>query len=155
MIQRIQSVYFLAIVVLSIITLLSPMVDLYNQVDMSIYLLNYKGVYLINPAGNIYHSNVIWLTIIAAMVPLISLFTIFLYKKRIAQIRFSIINMFLMAGFYALLFIYIWFAGQNLHTDWSLHLTTSFPLINIVLNFLAIRAIGKDDALIKSVNRIR
>lgn len=155
MIQRIQTLYLLAIVVLSTFTLFSPMADLFNKADMSVYLLDYKGIYLTNPAGNVYQSNVIWLTVISSLVPIISLITIFLFKKRIAQIRFSIINMFLMAGYYVLLYIYLWFAGQNLHVEWSLHLAAAFPLVNIVLNFLAIRAIGKDDALVKSLNRIR
>jgi hypothetical protein len=31
----------------------------------------------------------------------------------------------------------------------------SFPLISIVLDILAIRAIGRDEALVKSLNRIR
>jgi len=155
MLQRFQTLYLLAIVVLSCITLFSPVADLINKSDSLLYLVNYKGIYLLQPTGNTFQSSVWGLTAIAALVPVISLLTIFLYNKRILQIRLSIINMVLMAGYYALLFIYLWFAGQNLHAEWNLHLITAFPLINIVLNFLAIRAIGKDEALVKSLNRLR
>ena len=155
MIQRIQTLYLLTIVVLSGITLFSPVADLLNKADLSIYIVDYQGIFLVNPTGNIFQSSVWGLTAIAAMVPIISLITIFLYKRRIIQIRLSIFNMVLMAGYYGLLFVYLWFAGQNLHTDWSLRIVTAFPLINIVLNSLAIRAIGRDEALVKSLNRLR
>jgi len=155
MLQRFQTLYLLTIVVLSCITLFSPVADLINKSDSLLYLVNYKGIYLLQPTGNTFQSSVWGLTAIAALVPVISLLTIFLYNKRILQIRLSIINLVLMAGYYALLFIYLWFAGQNLHAEWNLRLVTAFPLVNIVLNFLAIRAIGKDEALVKSLNRLR
>jgi hypothetical protein len=56
---------------------------------------------------------------------------------------------------YGLLFIYLWQSGEKLHAEWSLEIVSAFPLINIVLNVLAIRSIGKDEALVKSLNRIR
>lgn len=155
MLQRIQTVYFLLIVILSGFTLFSPVADLINNSNMAMYILNYKGICLQSANGDVFQSNTWGLTAIAAIIPIISLISIFLYKKRIIQIRLSIFNMVLMAGYYALLFIYIWFAGQNLHTEWSLRIVTAFPLVNIVLNVLAIRAIGKDEALVRSLNRIR
>jgi len=117
MLQRFQTLYLLTIVVLSCITLFSPVADLINKSDSLLYLVNYKGIYLLQPTGNTFQSSVWGLTAIAALVPVISLLTIFLYNKRILQIRLSIINLVLMAGYYALLFIYLWFAGQNLHAE--------------------------------------
>lgn len=154
MIQRIQTLYLLIIIVLSGITLFSPLAVLYNTTAVE-YILNYKGIFLHQQVANTFYSNVWGLTAIMLLVPVISFITIFLYKKRILQIRLSIINMILMASFYVLLFIYMWFAIQNLHTDWSLKLVTIFPLINIILNYLAIRGISKDEALVKSLNRLR
>jgi len=60
-----------------------------------------------------------------------------------------------MLGYYVLLFIYLWQAGEKLNAEWYLNLVTAFPLINVILSFLAIRSIGKDEALIKSLNRLR
>ena len=71
------------------------------------------------------------------------------------QIRLQIIKIIFYAGFYLLLFIYVWQFAQKLDLDWALHLVTAFPLVNIILSVLAIRAIGKDEALVKSLNRIR
>ncbi len=155
MLQRIQTVYLLLIVILSCITLFTPVADLINKADMAMYVMSYKGIYLHATAGNVFQSSVWGLTAISAIIPLMSLVTIFLFKNRMLQIRLSFFNMVLMAGYYAILFIYIWFANQNLHTDWSLRIVTAFPLVSFVLNILAIRAIGKDEALVKSLNRIR
>ncbi len=155
MIQRIQTVYLLLIVILSGITFFSPFVGFYNKAAGLEYVMNYRGIYLMQQTGNLFQSNVWGLTAISALVPIISLITLFLYKRRIMQIRLSVINIVLMAGFYVLLFIYIWFADQNLHTDYYLKITTAFPLINIILNILAFRSIGKDEALVRSLNRLR
>jgi len=155
MLQRIQTIYLLIIVILSGVTLFSPVADLINNTNMAMYIMSYKGIFLQSATGNVYQSGVWGLTAIGAIVPVIALITMFLYKRRILQVRLSIFNMVLMAGYYALLFIYIWFAGQNLHTSWSLRIVTAFPLVNIVFNILAIRAIGKDEALVRSLNRIR
>jgi hypothetical protein len=117
--------------------------------------MNYKGVYQIQETGNLFQNDVWTLTVLSAIIPLITLVTIFLFKKRLLQLRLTFFNTVLMAGWYAMLFIYIWFAKANLKADWTLEIVTAFPLINIILNLLAIRGIGKDEALVKSLNRIR
>jgi len=37
----------------------------------------------------------------------------------------------------------------------SFKIAVAFPLVAIILDYLAIRSIGKDEALIRSLNRIR
>lgn len=155
MIQRIQTLYLLVIVTLSGFTLFSPVADFVNQ-DLGLrYILDFKGLYLMQAKGNTFESSAWALTAITVLVPIISFITIFLYKNRINQIRLSVINMFLMIGYYILLFIYVWFASQRLNAEWSLRFMTAFPLINIVLNYLAMGAIGKDEKLVKSLDRLR
>lgn len=155
MIQRIQSLYLLTIVILSGFTLLTPVADFVNQAQGLHYLLGFKGIYLLQPKGNIFESSAWALAAIATIVPVISLITIFLYKNRINQIRLSVINMFLIIGYYILLFVYVWFASQRLNAEWSLRFATAIPLINLILNYLAMGAIGKDEKLVKSLDRIR
>lgn len=155
MLQRIQTVYLLAIVILSGVTLFSPWVGFYNAAEALGYMMDFKGITLLQRTGNILQSYVWGLTALVALVPIISLFAIFKFKKRIIQLRLCIINMLVMASFYVLLFIYIWFADRALDTEWHLKLVTVFPLINMVLNYLAIRGIAKDEALVKSLDRLR
>jgi hypothetical protein len=151
MIQRIQTLYLLLVLILSGITLFSVQAGFVGNADAIHYVLNYKGIF----NGVNYVQNVWALSALCVLIPVITLITIFLYKKRILQIRLSIINSVLLAGYYGLLFIYLWQAGNVLNADWYLNIVTAFPLINIILTFLAIRAIGKDEALIKSLNRLR
>ena len=157
MIQRIQTVYFLAIVILSGLTFLQPVANLFDLVSTFFYTLNYQGFVMTGENETIVLNNLnTWsLKIVSGLIPLIALVTIFLYKKRVLQIRLSFINAILMLGYYAVLFIALIQNGSNMNAEWTLNIPVAFPLVCIVLNWLAIRAIGKDEALIKSLNRLR
>jgi hypothetical protein len=154
MLQRIQTLYLLAIVILSGFVIFSPLADLVNSTDKLIYLVNFKGVTQIKPIGNV-ESHIWGLNAITAIVPIIALIAIFSFKNRIKQIRLLVINMIFMFGFYALLFLYLWPACERLHTEWYLRIVTAIPFINIILSYLAIGAIGKDENLVKSLDRLR
>ncbi len=156
MIQRIQSLYLFIIVVLSAITLFSPVAGLQHLETAELYRLNYQGLFLIDSnLGELFSTSTWMLTALMVIVPLISLIVIFLFKKRILQIRLMFFNLVLMAGFYGILFIYLWQFGKQLNAKWFLEIVSAFPLINIIFSVLAIRAIGRDEALVKSLNRIR
>lgn len=155
MIQRIQTVYLLAIVILSGFVIFSPIAELLNNVDKLIYLVDFKGISLVQPTGNIIESRIWALTSVSSVVPILALITIFSFKNRVKQIRLTVINMFFMLCFYIFLILYIWPACERLHTDWHLQIVSVFPLLNLILSYLAIGAIGKDEKLIKSLDRLR
>ncbi len=155
MIQRIQSVYLLVITVVSVIVLFSPAAYLVQKTDLTQYSLTFNGLVSVNGTESQTVASSWVLTAIGILIPVISFVTIFLYKKRILQIRLSFINIVLMAGYYGILFIYLWQFGKNLNADWHLYYVASFHLVNIILCFLAIRSIGKDEALVKSLSRLR
>lgn len=155
MIQRIQTLYLLLVTVLSSITLLSPVAGLQNFQATAVYSLSYHGLMLLSPTGSTMMANTWMLTAIMVLIPVLSLTTIFLFKKRLLQLRLIIFNIVLMAGYYGLLFIYLWQFGKSLEATMFIEVVSAFPLVNIVLSFLAIRSIAKDEALIKSLNRIR
>ena len=117
MLQRIQTVYLLLIVVLSCITFYLPTVDLINIKSALHYIIDFKGVYLVQEKGNVWDSTVWGLTSVAAVIPFIALYTIFQYKNRVKQIRLSVINMLLILGYYVVLFINIWFISGRLNAD--------------------------------------
>lgn len=155
MIQRIQTLYLLTIVVLSLFTLFLPLGSFVNTTEHLNYIINYKGIFLTQASGNVLLQNVWSLAAISAIIPVLALVTIFLYRKRLLQIRLVIFNMVLMLGYYVLLAIYFWQTITKLNTDWHPEIVTAFPLVNLILSYLTIRAIGKDEALIKSLNRLR
>lgn len=155
MIQRIQTLYLFIIAILSVFTVYFPAADLINVKDNLLYTLDFKGISLIQPVGTTLESTTWLLTTFTAVFGIIAMITLFSYKNRVKQIRLSVINMLFMLGYYVVLGIDIWLACRRLNTEWHLHLSTSFPLISLVLNYLAIGAIGKDENLVKSVDRLR
>ena len=72
---------------------------------------------------------------------------IFLFKKRQKQIRLIYINLVVTAVFYILLFV--------LFPLSTFQLPAILPLVSVPFSLLAMRAIKKDDELIRSLDRIR
>jgi hypothetical protein len=89
---------------------------------------------------------------ITTLIPFIS---IFLFKKRVIQMRLNSLNIMLLIGYVGLNYYYIHTFSKQLNAVVSYQITAIFPFIAVVLTYLAIRAIGKDEALIRSMDRIR
>lgn len=155
MLQRIQTVYLLIIVILSGITLFVPNAQFLSNPGNPDYIFNLRGLYEGTENAKTLIQDVWALTAIKALIAGIAFYTIFVYKKRILQIRLSIFNMVLMMGYYPILFIYLWLIKSNLKIEYLIGFVSIFHVINIVLSILAIRAIGRDEALVKSLNRLR
>ena len=154
MIQRIQTVYLLIITILSIILLIFPQAGMLSA-DLRQYDLSSLGIFHITNAGSERIISVWFLTILECITTVIALITIFLFKRRVLQVRLTFINIFLMVGIYIMLFFYLLTAAKELQADWHLNAITAFPLVNIVLSLLVVRAIGKDENLVKSLDRLR
>lgn len=154
MIQRIQTVYLLIIVALMIATLFLPLTVL--QVGESLCSFDASGIstMLTDQPELLYPT---WgLFALTAIIALISLITIFLYRKRILQIRLCIFNAILMLGFYGLYAFYVWTVSKDLgDVDITGKIALTFPFISLILNYLAIRNIGTDEALVRSLDRLR
>ncbi|MGM9758855.1 MAG: DUF4293 domain-containing protein [Parabacteroides sp.] len=153
MIQRIQTVYLLVIVLLMVTTLFLPLATL--QVGEAFYSFDAAGVSsLIGETSLVYPT---WgLFIVTVVIALIAMVTIFLFKNRILQIRLSVFNALLMIGFYAYAAFVIWqLKGEMENLQWHLKFAMAFPLISIILDYLAIRNIGADEALVRSLDRLR
>ena len=154
MIQRIQTLYLLAIVVLSCLAFFLPTASFYISESDIPFKLNYQGI------EGVDNMNTWSLKIISGIIPIIALVTIFLFKQRATQIRLSLTNMFLMLGWYVIFFMTVIQSANTMSAEWPdvrwiPNVSASFPLVCIILSWLAIRAIGKDIALLKSLNRLR
>jgi hypothetical protein len=78
----------------------------------------------------------------------------FLYKKRLLQMRFNIFNSILLVAVQGFIIYYIIsYIGSG--TGFIFTIQSIFPVISLILSILAIRNILKDEFLIKSLNRIR
>ncbi|MBU0763918.1 MAG: DUF4293 domain-containing protein, partial [Bacteroidetes bacterium] len=80
---------------------------------------------------------------------------VFLYRKRMLQVRLGIINIVLMAGFYGLGFLYMYTLSADMNAIVHYTLPDIFPLISIILTIMANRSIRKDERLVRAADRIR
>ncbi|MBN1116956.1 MAG: DUF4293 domain-containing protein [Bacteroidales bacterium] len=153
MIQRIQSLFLLAATILQV---------LYIKASLAEFLMNNNDSYKFTSAGiknlsdNSLVQNTSALLILSVFIVIITFFAIFLYKKRILQIRFCIYSMLLNIGQVGLfLYLYFNFKNNNPVTSGTYELAAVIPVASIILLFLAFRGIRKDEILIKAYDRLR
>ena len=152
MIQRIQTLYLLIVTVLMAVTVFLPFLTL-SADDLTSVDLSFRGFTV---DGWNWTVATGCLSVMTALIALLSLGDIFLFTNRALQVRICIFNMLLMVGWYALLAVVVWFEMQNTsYTHLHLHIACCFPLVSIILTYLAMRGILKDDALVKSLDRLR
>jgi hypothetical protein len=84
----------------------------------------------------------------------IALVTIFLFRQRVWQIRLTGFSSILLIGYYAVLAAFVMMSVPA-EVTCSLRWTVCLPFVALVLNWLAIRAIGKDEMLVKAYDRLR
>ncbi|WP_455637891.1 DUF4293 domain-containing protein [Parabacteroides sp.] len=153
MLQRIQTVYLLIIVALMVATLFLPLSLL--QADGQFYSFDATGISTIAEQPELVYPT--WgLFALTAIISILALVTIFLFKKRILQIRLCVFNAILMLGFYGLFGFFVWVLnGKMEEVTLSVKIALSFPVICLILDYLAIRNIGADETLVRSLDRLR
>jgi hypothetical protein len=154
MIQRIQSVYLAIATFLMVLLFSNPLAEII--ISDSLYLTQWH--HKITATNHEMFATIsTWpVTALLSVIMLIELITIFLYKNRQLQIRLCIYNLLLMVGLVGLIYFFtkstlISMDGKKSVLLWPV----LCPLIAIILNFLAFKAIQKDEKLVKSYDRIR
>ncbi len=155
MIQRIQTLFLLVVVILSVFSFFIPSVELIYLQNKLIYLPDIKGIILNGSVSNSILTLSWALIIVTFIMPIIAIFSIFSFKNRKIQIRLCVINMIFMIAYYVFLCFEIWTAYLQFHTEWHLYFVAFIPLINLIFSYLAIEFIRKDEKLIKSLDRLR
>lgn len=150
MLQRVQTIYLLlacsAMLIASATTLGS---FTYNGDRMVVEAI---GIYL---NGELHHFTwgLVGLGVVSAILSFVS---IFFYRKRKLQIRLSIFNIGFMVAFY-LYFGYLLYkltaTGNLQFVRMGAGIVT--PLVAILFVALAIRKISADEALVRSLDRLR
>ncbi len=138
MLQRIQSVFLLlALVLLGLIFVLPFAVMVDAQANESVY----SGVQM--PA-----------LVLQIIVFVTTLATVFLYKNRVLQIRLSALNCVILLVYQAFA---IWQVYQlSLLADATrVKVAIIFPVLAVILTLVAMRGMAKDEALVKSLDRLR
>ena len=153
MIQRIQTLYLLLALVLMVLMFFFPFAEILSNEGM-FYTFEFDGLHYIN-SEEVYVQTVPTI-ILLAMILGVNLVSVFLFKQRIVQMRLSFVNMILMLGFIGLIYYYVrQFSGELESVAVNYELYNVLPFAAAIFTYLAIRAIGKDEALVRSIDRIR
>ena len=147
MIQRIQSVYLLISTVLAGLLFLLPFAEIAKE--GAIYLFNAKGVLL---DGAVEKGGWV-ISVLLVLIVALHVWAILSFKDRKKQTKVvwgAILMELILLGMFVY-FTYILFSGVQI----SFKPGVVLPLVAIIIDYLAIRAIDKDEALIRSIDRIR
>jgi hypothetical protein len=153
MIQRKQTLFLLAAMILTGMLLWLNLATF--QSNSETWILKCSGVG--QTTANGFATAIITYPILSLIITstLISLLAIFSFKKRILQMRLCILNMAFQAGISAMIYYVGQTAASQLDAVASYNWPIIAPVIAIVFTLFALMSIRKDDALIKSLNRIR
>ena len=131
MIQRIQSVYLLLVTILLVVAICLPVGQYIGTDGVTTHIFKPLGVTL-------------------------AFCTIFLFRNRMLQVRMTIFSSLLLIGYYIAFFVFMFMLkndldAMNFQLGWALCL----PVICIILNYLAFRAIYRDELMVKAADRLR
>ena len=154
MIQRIQTVYLLITEILIGLLYLLPFAEISVKNNVA-YRADMQGIYLEGtPNGDLIQRH--WPIFLCWVAMMILIFAaIFLYKNRKLQLRLLNISLLTLLCFGGLILFELRSGAQRLSGQFSLTVYMVIPFIAILLIFLAVKAIKRDDLLIKSIDRIR
>lgn len=153
MIQRIQTLYLLAVVVLMAFTLFAPIaVFTVGDIDFTLTAFSLSG------GGE--SQTTLWMGIILVLATVLPLITIFLFKNRQLQVRLCGAEMVLLIGAIVFIAIYYWLTASNAFDGSEIGVrrfgwAAPMPIVSMLFTYLAGRAIFKDELLIRSLDRIR
>lgn len=157
MIQRIQTLYLLLAAAAVSLMFVYPFA-LFATVGNELLQVAFNGIKHVGDAQASV-DYVARFTVFPALLGIILiglLVTIFLYKKRMLQLRISTILLVLIVFFYGIIvyYLYVMLSPETTIT-YTLKPVLAMPFVAGVFIYLAIRAIGRDEALIRSLDRLR
>jgi len=155
MIQRIQSIYLLLTTIMSVLFLKGSFLRFINNAGSEL-AIDFMGInQMNNEKGFELVEQMIPLTVIFILIPLISFLAIFLFKKRRLQLRITLIVIILAL---LLIMIVVYYVISVIH-NYQVILIPGIKmfLLPLILLFalLAYRGIRKDEDMVRSYDRLR
>ncbi|MCM1371820.1 MAG: DUF4293 domain-containing protein [Bacteroides sp.] len=95
------------------------------------------------------------LTAIMGFTGVLELLDIFLFRQRALQMRVCTFCIILLVGWYAVLVAFAYIQCDGLVGTCRPRLWAAIPAVNIILLYLAFRGILHDEMLVKSLDRLR
>ena len=153
MIQRIQSVYLFIAAVLSALLLTGTLMEM-KDIFGNIYTMGAFNM-TVSIEGKTQVQSLLPLTLIIAAVPLACFVSVFLFRNRPLQVKFTLASLLLALGSLFVASFYVIMLGKKIEMSYIWHIKAVFPLIEALLCWLAYRAIRKDEEKVRSMDRIR
>lgn len=154
MLQRKQTLFLLVGLAAMIFLLFASLGTFANE--KGIFDLRFYGLRDITQAGNPQFVTLIWpLTLLICLTTILQFIDIFLFKNRPLQMRVAGINAGLFVGTAVMMFVVSRIVASEIAAEWHFDFTVILPVIGMIFNLLAYRAISDDEALIRSLNRLR
>lgn len=158
MLQRIQTVFLFIAGIAGLLVFFFPLADYYHELEGN-YRLFITGVSSLdpNPAQHFSSLFTLPLIIMAAVAAALPLLTIVLFKKRLLQSRLCAFGV--LANIVLLMLLFFYYApqlGKMTNTEPVYHYPgIACMLVSLIMLILANRSIKKDEALVKSSDRLR
>jgi hypothetical protein len=147
MIQRIQTVYLFISALLIGLLFLLPFAEIAK--DGAIYTFNFKGILL---DGTVKQGGLV-ISVLLAIIMASHVFAVFSFKNRPQQVKIILFTILMLLGLLGLFIFFTTFSFSGAQISFKTGVV--LPLVAIILDYLAIRGIKKDEALIRSIDRIR
>ena len=155
MIQRVQSIYLALTVVLAFILLNGHILQFRDSTGPDIFM-DFKGIWKMTETGDLSMiQNVAPAAIVIALISLVSLVAILLFRNRKLQKKVTIALIFLSLVLSVLFIVYLFSIRSKYDEGIIFAPRMSVPPVMLILGILAYRGIKKDDELVKSYDRLR
>jgi len=114
---------------------------------------NLTGFYVAEAGVISYFSKQYSIMFFGIVICALNLITIFLFKIRVLQLRLCIYNILFLIGLTGV-GLFVLFSVQNVQSV-VFSLPAVFPVISIILHYLAFRGIRKDELMVLALSRLR
>ena len=155
MIQRPQTLFYLAIIAISLMLMFSDTVfyTANNNLNESVNV-EYDETELIASDGTSKEPNT-YLFAFLGVIGILAFISLLMFKNRKLQVLLSSFNFLFILGMIVVMYLYsinmqFFNTGTSTYTFYAL-----LPLSLIFFNYLAIRGVRKDEQLIRSMDRLR
>jgi hypothetical protein len=157
MIQRIQTIFLALVVILGIIFSFVPVLG-FTGYELDGMMYSYKTLGVGHGATVI--ANNMGVGVVQGLIILVALVSIFLFKNRGLQMKLGKLNILLIALQIAAIVMYIdtvkLAIGKPVEdVVVSFEIGSIIPLISLILTYLSIRFIKKDEKLVRAADRLR
>jgi EamA domain-containing membrane protein RarD len=118
-----------------------------------LFIPSSQSIAVFEPKNSLLYLITDWIMkIIEFVIPIITFVSIFLFKNRSLQIRISYIGIILIVAYYTSFILNLFISETG---TYKINISAIFLFISLILFLLSIRAIKKDENLVKSLNRLR